>query len=70
MSFRTLVDLGFGNWDGSLILLPEWVYPYIADGETLICISGETMVKGQDYIDQDTRGGWLAFGFKGPVDVL
>lgn len=59
-----LWELGFGNWDGKLILIPLWVYNYIADGEILTSISGEEKIKGQDNIDLDVRFGCIASGFK------
>ncbi len=62
----TLLDLGFGNWDGELMVIPLWAFNYIADGETLTAIDGDTVVKGTDPIDLDVRGGCIAFGFKYP----
>ncbi len=34
------------------------------DGTVLYCISGEVVVKGKDYIDYNTRNGYLAYGVK------
>jgi hypothetical protein len=49
---------------------PEYVIQLITpvefaalpDGTELISIMGDIKVKGIDYIDDDTRGGYLAFG--------
>lgn len=49
--------------DGSqmeLIQLDELKnYP---DGTTFKCINGSLVTKGKDYIDDDTRGGYIAYG--------
>jgi hypothetical protein len=62
-----LYALGFGNWteESGLILIPDWAYWLIADGETLTDISDEQSAKGADNIDLDTRFGCIAFGFVG-----
>lgn len=59
----TLRALGFGNWNSNLTLIPLWAYHYIAEGETLVSISGDTAVTGTDEIDLDVRGGCVAYGF-------
>lgn len=50
--------------DGTIIELirPE-EFATLPDGTVLRSIRGETKVKGTDYCDNDTRGGFLAFGF-------
>jgi hypothetical protein len=65
-----LVTLDFNprhnRWDDRddpLWLLTEAEYARVPDGATLVCISGETAVKGTDCIDQDTRFGCIAWGF-------
>ena len=64
--------LGFGLWSNELPirLIPLWLYKHIASGQTLTCIDGSTMVvtdayqsHGDGYIDNDHRGGCLAWGF-------
>jgi len=49
--------------DGRTILLltPEQ-FAILSDGTTLISISGRTVIKGKDYIDNETRGKYLAYG--------
>ena len=60
-------SLGFGKWgDSGLQLIPLWAFNYIADGEVLTSISGDTVIKGKDKIDLDVRFGCIAFGFANP----
>jgi len=61
---QTLLDAGFRYWDENLMLTPEWFMPYIKAGEQLESITGEKVIKGKDPIDDDTRGGLLAYGFR------
>lgn len=61
-----LLHMGFGNWDGTTMLVPLWALGLMAPGERLNSITGETAVVGQDEIDTDTRGGCLAYGFEHP----
>lgn len=60
---RDLFNLGFGNWDGNILLLPLWAFELVQQGERLTCINGEVHEIGVDYIDTDTRGGCMAYGF-------
>lgn len=56
-----------GRWDDtedSLLLLTLDEFQRVPDGATLVCIDGSTGVKGTDYIDDDTRFGCIAWGFK------
>ncbi len=55
--------LGFMRFDNDLRVVPLWAWHYIANGETLICIFGDTLVKNEDPIDLDVRGGCIAYGF-------
>lgn len=36
----------------------------LKDGTQLLCIDGKTYTKGKDEIDEDTRGGYMAFGLE------
>ena len=56
--------MGFINYMSVLLLIPLWAYNYIANGETLICIDGASVVKGVDHIDLEARSGCIAYGFK------
>jgi hypothetical protein len=40
----------------------------LPNGIELESISGSRSVKGKDYIDDDTRGGHLAFGVRNPFN--
>lgn len=53
---------GFHNWDGDMVLLPLWALPVMDTGEVLECIDGSRVVVGTDHIDDDTRGGCIAYG--------
>ena len=63
--------MAYNTWelpDGTTtnLLTPE-EYQDLPDDIVLISISGEKKIKGVDYVDQDTRGGFLAWGlFKDP----
>ena len=49
--------------DGRIIwLLTEEEFQALPNGTKLISIFGEVVTKGIDYIDMDTRGGYIAFG--------
>ena len=51
--------------DGRKItLVTPHEFAQLPDGTALIAIDGERVVKGTDYIDNDTRGGYLAFGLE------
>ena len=53
-------------WDEekTLWLLTPEEFEQLPDGTELTDIFGESAIKGQDYIDQDTRFGHLAYGLK------
>ena len=57
MSARWKLDDG-----RSLTLLMPKELEALPDGARLVCIDGTEVVKGQDKIDDDTRGGYLAYG--------
>ena len=78
VNFADLTDaeaelLGFPLWseETRMRMIPLWLYRHIAFGQTLTCIDGTTLVvapnyeeKGAEgYIDNDHRGGALAYGF-------
>lgn len=62
----TADDFCFGWWDEDkqLLLITPRIYALLPNGVTLKSISGEIKTKGVDYIDQDTRFGFLAYGFQ------
>lgn len=45
-------------------LVHENDFKNIPDGTELVCIDGTKVIKGKDYIDNDTRGGYLAYGIE------
>ena len=55
-----------------LRVIPVWLYPFLKPGQTLTSIDGSTTVVGENYteyaddnpgyIDNDNRGGFLAYG--------
>jgi hypothetical protein len=51
------------NVDPLWLLTPE-EFLRVPDGLELVSIGNEVKVKGQDYIDQDTRFGMIAWGFR------
>lgn len=53
---------GFRNWDGTMVLLPLWALAHMQTGESLTCIDNSVAVVGTDEIDDDTRGGCIAYG--------
>lgn len=59
-----LLDLKWRKWskDTGLLLCPESQFASLPDGIALYSIFGDVKVKGRDYIDEDTRGGCLAYG--------
>lgn len=56
------------RWDNTLWLLKPEEFEQLPDGTELKSISGDRVVKGQDYIDQDVRFGYLAFGVENPFE--
>jgi len=53
-------------WDQELYLFTPEECEQLPDGTELTCIDGETVVKGKDYIDMDTRFGHIAYGVHDP----
>ncbi len=56
------------KWDDTLWLFTEDEFNKLPDGIELICINGETVIKGVDVIDMDTRYGHIAFGVDNPMN--
>lgn len=84
VNFSDLTDfeaelLGFPLWSeqSGIRLIPLWLYPHIAAGQTLHGIFDETVVVPEDYtektsscyLDNDHRGGAIAYGFIPAEDV-
>lgn len=63
MTISQAIARGMRSWDGNgLYLIPLKDWPNWPNGVELTSILGEKVIKGKDYIDEDTRGGLLAFG--------
>lgn len=67
---ETLKAMGFAKWDepdanGNVLWLypGEW-YDHIPEGHPVTCINGETSPWRRGEMDDDTRFGMLAYGFK------
>lgn len=78
VNFSDLTDaeaelLGFPLWseETGIRLVPLWLYPHLAFGQTLTCIDGSEVVVtpayahqgAEGYIDNDHRGSATAYGF-------
>ena len=55
-------------WDSNLYLLTPSELAELPDGIQLTSIHDGCYIKGVDYIDGDTRGGYLAYGVTLPFD--
>lgn len=53
-------------WDENLMLFTPEELDQLPDGTELTAIDGDTVVKGKDVIDMDTRFGHTAFGVRDP----
>lgn len=63
MDWRLLNVLTDGNDDGNFYLIPLWLFDYIKHGEKLTSIMGNTVKFGENFVDNDHRGGYLAYGW-------
>lgn len=63
MTTEELKKLGFGKWDeeNEMMLIPIWLYPYLAEKLDTISISGSKHTTKAE-IDTDHRFGNLAYG--------
>jgi len=56
----------FNDWeldDGRVVrLITKSELDALPDGTEVICIDGEKLIKGKDYLDDDTRFRYLAYG--------
>jgi len=56
------------QWNTELWLFTPEEFHKLPDGIELVSINGNKAIKGKDYIDQDTRFGYLAYGVMFPWD--
>ena len=69
LTLPEMKQLGFGNWDDDMYLVPLWMHPFLKAGIKLHCINDRDYEvtydeKGNSSIDDDTRGGMLAYGVR------
>lgn len=62
MTVAQAIARGMASWDGKLYLIALRDWNNWPNGVELTSILGDTKIKGKDYIDEDTRGGLLAYG--------
>lgn len=64
LSYYEAKELGFVQWtkDSPLLLIPLWLLPTLNPETIVECINGKTMQVR--YIDNDNRGGLLAYGIR------
>lgn len=66
LTIQEAAELRFVRWSESsgLYLLPLYILPILPIGTTLTCIDGEEIVYDGSNIDNDTRGGCIAYGIR------
>lgn len=62
MTIPQAIARGMRSWDRHLYLIPLADWKNWPDGCEVVSIIGETIIKGKDSINEDTRGGLLAYG--------
>ncbi len=62
LKWRYEPEGGYPHRDKDISLLSVEEFNRLPDGTRLVSIFGEEFIKGRDTIDDDTRGGRLAFG--------
>jgi hypothetical protein len=60
-SIDFLQSIGFQKY-GPILLIPLQYFNKIKNGTEVISILGNKKIVGKDYIDDDTKGGLMAFG--------
>lgn len=54
--------LGFKECDNGIMLIPLYLMPNIPEGTEVFSIMGGKAIVGTDHIDNDVRGGCIAYG--------
>ena len=64
LTHEEMVSLGFRRWsdESDMMLIPLWLFPFLADVFEAGCIDGETRIFKKADMDNDNRGGCLAYG--------
>ncbi len=55
------------RWDEELWLFTPEEFEQVPEGTVLECINGKSHTIGKDYIDMDTRYGYIAYGVRNPL---
>lgn len=66
LSNNEAIEYGCAPWEDGLLLIPLYLYYFIKPGQYLFTISGKKILVPDQYtnlIDNDNRGGFLAYGF-------
>lgn len=56
------------KWTGDLWLFTLSEFEQLPNGFEVTSIGGEKKIKGKDYIDDDTRFGYMAYGVIDPMN--
>jgi hypothetical protein len=56
------------RWDETLWLFTLAEFEQLPDGIELTSIMGNKAIKGKDYIDDDVRGNYIAYGIGDPLN--
>lgn len=51
----------FSTEHENLRLIPSYLFDILPKGLEVVCLTGEKLIIGKDYIDDDARGGLLAY---------
>lgn len=64
LTLEEMRELGFARWseDDPLMLIPLWLFPFLVPVFDGGCISGEKGPLVHSQMDNDNRGGVLAYG--------
>ena len=59
---KEAIELRFGKWNENLYLLPLYLLPIVPIGTKLTDIFGEEIIYDGTNVDDDIRGGCIAYG--------
>ena len=61
---QALEQRGWQEWDDHILLCPLEDFENVPDGTKMTSINDHQVIKGQDKINLDTRGKFLAYGIQ------